>query len=210
MAQVMFPYDEILSTLDHTAFALLDHTCSLVVYRGDARLFATGVTRHNGRLIHGTVPSTVQEVYRSPAFPFLSGRCVGVLDYSGVFHICMRDQYGDGGDSVWSTSNNSFGSSQVQSEPDGQYMMQLTTEGELIIHQTSDHGGGRVNHCVWSSLSCHPILYVLRDTSRALLHSIRCMISLDALKGLMRAVRKIAAALIRRVRRWWSEQNTCM
>ena len=101
---MVFPYDEILTTPSGRVFALIDSTCALVVYRGDVYAFAETVHRVGGQLVDDAARVGAEELYRSPGFPYLHGRCVGVLDYSGVFHICVRDQYGDGGASLWSTS----------------------------------------------------------------------------------------------------------
>jgi hypothetical protein len=206
--QVMFPYDEILSTLDYTAFALLDDACSLVVYRGDARLFAANVIRVNGRLTHSAVPESVQQVYRSPSFPFLNGKCVGVLDYSGVFHICMRDQYGDGADAVWSTSDSQLGGGRpVAQEPTGDYILQLTSEGELIIHKTKAHtdvyryNSNPVYRCVWSSLSCHPTLSMAKNVGRTVLTSLQRTFSVDGLKRVITRFKQFITELLHEVKR---------
>lgn len=197
----MFPYDEILASLDGSAFALLDKSCSLVVYRGDVGAFARGVSRVQAQYADpaGVENSPFRELFRSESFAFLQGKCAGVLDYNGVFHICMRDQYGDMGDSVWSTRASGWDAA-VPPADGVDFILELSGDGELAIRkltQPTPWEPVRVD-CVWSTLSCSPHVAAARRLGMAAKDIFRGHFSVKGLKDLMRkAIQRITLLLVR-------------
>jgi hypothetical protein len=197
----MFPYDEILASLDGGTFALLDKSCSLVVYQGDVRAFARGVSRVQAQYADpaGVEGSPYRELYRSESFAFLQGKCAGVLDYNGVFHISMRDQYGDMGDSVWSTSTIHRDATAPPADTED-YIMELSGDGELAIRRLSQPVPWepvRVD-CVWSSLSCSPHVAAAKRLGMSVKDILRGHFSVKGLKDLLRdGMQRIAHLLAR-------------
>ena len=67
--------------------------------------------------------------------------------------------------------------------------MQLSADGELTIHRTSQAGRGgweRSYECVWSTTSCHPAVAVVRDVGRTLGTLLRRTFALD--RGLLSSI----------------------
>ena len=199
----MFPYDEIMTSSTDSYFALLDGSCSLVVYHGDVHEFASNVQYiHNVYTDPFTQSSPQQrqykEIYRSEQFHYLQGRCAAVLDYFGVFHICMRDSFGEVGESLWSTAASTSSSDLTADVPyNSDYNLQLRDDGTLeIVSIYQPSPWEHVQYvCIWSTVSCNRYIASTQRILTALQSSFKKIFSIESIIHLKRIVRETLSVI---------------
>ena len=217
----MFPYDEIMTSSTGSYFALLDGSCSLVVYHGDVHEFASNVQYiHNVYTDPLTQSSPQQrqykEIYRSEQFHYLQGRCAAVLDYFGVFHICMRDSFGEVGESLWSTASTTSSSDLTADVPyNSDYNLQLCNDGTLeIVSIYQPSPWEHVQYvCIWSTVSCNRYIASTKRILTTLQSSLKKVFSIESiirLKRIMRetlvVIKRVIVDILFKVRTWLQQE----
>ena len=157
-----------------------------------------------------------KEIYRSEQFHYLQGRCAAVLDYFGVFHICMRDSFGEVGESLWSTASTTSSSDLTADVPyNSDYNLQLCNDGTLeIVSIYQPSPWEHVQYvCIWSTVSCNRYIASTKRILTTLQSSLKKVFSIESiirLKRIMReslvVIKRVIVDILFKVRTWLQQE----
>lgn len=166
--QVIFPFSPILTSPDHSHFALLDINCSLRVYKGNAQDFV------RYWMITNRLNNQIDLVYNTPSFD-LEGKCFAGVDGGGVLRVFEgHPEYNFA--PIWESHAPEMET--VYSSMYSRYYIELTSAGEMAVLRGTV--GDPEPSCVWSSTSCNPYLSILHEikieSTRVLKRSLRVLL----------------------------------
>lgn len=165
--EVIFPYEPIITSMDGSHFAFLDHHCSLGVYRGDV----DALIRH---ILTSESPDltalAMERKFRTEGEPSLKGVCFAGLADDGILRVFRGHPDFPDYRPLWSSDppnrDSPYYGSYFQ-----RFYLELTNQGELAVYTLT--AGSSEAECVWSTTSCNKFIATLQEVKMQSLQGLR-------------------------------------
>lgn len=152
--EVMFPYDPIITSDGY--YALLDLTCSMVVFEGSPREFLATYESTNDMSIASQLHGP--QLFSTPGHASLGGACFAGLNDRGDLQVVAGHPTHYQTTLLWSTGE-AEGGNEYFTSFFRRYYLELSDTGELSVRMLAAGSGDEV--CVWSTRSCNSVLSAL-------------------------------------------------
>ena len=166
--EVIYPYSPIMTSEDQSHFALLDISCSFVVYQGSVEDYLYSMMQNQA---FTTTDVVAREIFRTPSAQQLGGQCFAGLDLRGELKVFAGQPTQPNYYPIWSTTNedtNHFPSYYKR------YFVELSNSGEVSVRMLVAGSSDEV--CIWSSRSCNRIVASIIHSFRKFLPSITALV----------------------------------
>ena len=166
--EVILPYSPVMTSEDRSHFALLDVSCSFIVYKGSVEDYLYSMMYNQA---FSTKDISAQEIYRTPSASQLQGRCFAGLDLNGELKVFAGQPTQPDYYPIWSTTNedtNNFPSYYKR------YFVELSNSGEVSVRMLVAGSSDEV--CIWSSRSCNRIVASVIHSFRNFLSSMKSLL----------------------------------
>ena len=162
--EVIYPLSPIMTSDDRSHFALLDVSCSFVVYKGSIEDYVYSMMYSTPSDI---MDISAHEVFRSPSAYHLHGQCFAGLDFNGELKVFAGHPSQPNYYPVWSTTNEDKDYAPAYYK---RYFIELSNSGEVSVRMLA--AGSSEEVCVWSSRSCNRLAALAIRTFRGILPNI--------------------------------------